>query len=135
MTLEEGLVVKLNGAGPVAAITTIVSPIFGRAATNPQDGTAPTQIVFALVSRPDLASVNAPNPWRQSTFDLVCVAATYPLAVALADAVETALNFQTTGYGSMVLISASVRNVSDGSYSDTGLFARTVQIEFGYNRQ
>lgn len=134
MTFEEGLVTKLKAAAAVAAITTLVQPVKGQPASNSGEGNTPAQILYALVSRDDLEAINAPNPYREAVYDIACVAEVFGTVVALADAVEDALNFSATGYGTVEVLSASVQNVFDGTMDDSGLFARTVQVKFGYRR-
>ncbi len=135
MTFEAGLRIKLLAAA--SGITTIVSPVLGRPGTDKSVNSAPLQIVYRLVSRVELEALNAPNPFRQPVFDIDCVGRweDYDDIVALADAVEIALSFATTGFGDLEGISASVREVSDRDIdAEAGIVARSLQVQFGYRR-
>lgn len=135
MTFEEGLVAKLKAAAGVTAITSIIVPVKGRAGADKAKDALPTQVIFSLVGRGDLDQVDEDTGYRLASFSLLCVSEDYITCVALADAVENALHFQHSGYGTVDVKSATVRSVEDGFIDgELGVYARAINVEFGYQR-
>lgn len=135
MTFEVGLRTKLLAAA--TGIATLVSPVLGKPGANKSVDRAPLQIVYSLEGREDIEWISEPEDLLFGVFEINCIGSqdTYDEIVALANAVEVAINGIHTGYGDVVVRHAQLLQVFDRVIdAEASLVARALQFKFGYQR-